>query len=87
MTADTHAAPNINPKGLLCNAAAGASAGILNSPFPIAISFFLFPFSFFHPAQLDSFNFFVQFDAGVIAATFVCPLDVIKTRFHVHGVL
>ncbi|CAL5433391.1 unnamed protein product [Camellia sinensis] len=35
-------------KGLLCNAASGAAA-------------------------------------GVIAATFVCPLDVIKTRFQVHG--
>lgn len=45
MTADTHVP---NPKGLLCNAGAGAAA-------------------------------------GVIAATFVCPLDVIKTRFQVHG--
>ncbi|KAL5701005.1 Nicotinamide adenine dinucleotide transporter 1 [Ranunculus cassubicifolius] len=45
MTGDAHAP---NPKGLLCNAGAGAAA-------------------------------------GVIAATFVCPLDVIKTRFQVHG--
>ncbi|KAM7527022.1 hypothetical protein LguiB_030432 [Lonicera macranthoides] len=45
MTADSHGP---NPKGLLCNAGAGAAAGML-------------------------------------AATFVCPLDVIKTRFQVHG--
>ncbi|KAL2535267.1 Nicotinamide adenine dinucleotide transporter 1 [Forsythia ovata] len=45
MVADTHGP---SPKGLLCNAGAGAAA-------------------------------------GVIAATFVCPLDVIKTRFQVHG--
>ncbi|CAK9135056.1 unnamed protein product [Ilex paraguariensis] len=45
MAPDTHAPSS---KGLLCNAGAGAAA-------------------------------------GVIAATFVCPLDVIKTRFQVHG--
>ncbi|XP_043719649.1 nicotinamide adenine dinucleotide transporter 1, chloroplastic-like isoform X2 [Telopea speciosissima] len=45
MTGDSHVP---NTKGVLCNAGAGAAA-------------------------------------GVIAATFVCPLDVIKTRFQVHG--
>ncbi|PSS14705.1 Nicotinamide adenine dinucleotide transporter like [Actinidia chinensis var. chinensis] len=45
MVADAH---SHSSKGLLCNAGAGAAA-------------------------------------GVIAATFVCPLDVIKTRFQVHG--
>ncbi|KAK6260289.1 Mitochondrial substrate/solute carrier - like 10 [Theobroma cacao] len=45
MSNDSHAP---NSRGLLCNAGAGAAA-------------------------------------GVIAASFVCPLDVIKTRFQVHG--
>lgn len=46
MSSESHAP---NAKGVLCNAGAGAAA-------------------------------------GVIAATFVCPLDVIKTRFQVHGI-
>ncbi|KAK6941042.1 Mitochondrial substrate/solute carrier [Dillenia turbinata] len=46
MASDSHHQPS--PRGLLCNAGAGAAA-------------------------------------GVIAATFVCPLDVIKTQFQVHG--
>ncbi|CAH8277643.1 unnamed protein product [Arabidopsis lyrata] len=45
MSANSHPP---NSKNVLCNAAAGAAA-------------------------------------GVVAATFVCPLDVIKTRFQVHG--
>lgn len=45
MAAESHTP---SPRGLLCNAGAGAAAGVL-------------------------------------AATFVCPLDVIKTRFQVHG--
>ena len=50
-------------------------------PVLLLLSFFLWPRSI--NWNIDAF--FFNLDSGVIAATFVCPLDVIKTRFQVHG--